>query len=76
MLLLHDYVKNYGSEDQIIFNYNQTIDKISHWNLKPRTINITTKHYYKNVASWFSWKKKALFKFVSGFSFCLLDFNV
>ena len=58
MLLLHDYVKNYGSEDQIIFNYNQTIDKISHWNLKPGTINITTKHYYKNIASWFSWKKK------------------
>ena len=54
MLLLHDYVKNYGSEGQIIFNYNQTIDKISHRNLKPITINITTKHYYKNIASCFS----------------------
>ena len=51
------FLKKCFDISEIIFNYNQTIDKISHWNLRPITINITTKHYYKNITNWFSCKK-------------------
>ena len=64
-LLLHQYyqiIKKSVHKTQlyvkIIFNYNQTTDKISHCNLKLITININIqKHYYKNIANWFLCKK-------------------
>ena len=42
----------------MIFNYNQTIDKISHWNLKPITINITINITIQILQTGFHVKEK------------------
>ena len=52
------HLKKCFDVSKIIFNYNQMIDKISHWNLKLITRNITTNITTKILQTGFHVKKR------------------